>query len=190
MKHGERSENHRTNATLRDTPVVVTNVVTGEAVPSAPEKRPVVGAKPVALVKTLFPEPTPRCSAVNRHGAPCGSFTTVASDHTHCWFHSPEELVSRDEKLAATARGGAVVARTLRRPDAANPALKTLDSIQRFLEELGGEVLRGALSSRDANALVRIAEAAVRAHDSNIGQRLDELEKLAASRARSIGVVP
>jgi len=110
-------------------------------------------------------------------------------DYQFCWFHSPEELVSQDEKRAATARGGAVVARTLRRPDAGNPALKDLNSIQAFLEELGGEVLRGALSSRDANALTRIAEASIRAHDANIGQRLDELEKLAAARARSARAV-
>ena len=139
--------------------------------------------KPAEVMKTLQ---RPRCSATTRRGVRCGSFTTVASNYERCWFHSPEELVSADEKRAATALGGAVVARTLRRPDATNPALKTLDSIQRFLEELGGEVLRGTLSSRDANSLTRIAEAAVRAHDSNVGQRLDELEKLAASRARSV----
>lgn len=145
-----------------------------------------VPAMPAPGLMGLSVEPAPRCTAMNRNGHPCGSFTTVASNRTRCWFHSPEDQVSTDEKRGAILRGAASTARNLRRADAVNPALKTLDSIQRFLEELSGEVLRGVLSSRDANALTRIAEAAVRAHDSNIGQRLDELEKLAATRARSV----
>lgn len=145
----------------------------------APEKPPVVALKPEPGAKDL-----PECGHPMASG-PCRStILTLATGRTRCWMHS----APRDEVLAATMKGGRVAARALSRPDAPNPALKTLDAIQRFLEELGGEVLRGVLSSRDANALTRIAEAAVRAHDSNIGQRLDELEKLAASRARSARV--
>jgi hypothetical protein len=117
-------------------------------------------------------------------GTCTSTILTLASGRTKCWMHS----VSRDEVLAATMKGGRVVARALSRPDAPNPALKTVAEVQAFLEELGGEVLRGVLSSRDANVLTRIADAAIRAHDSNIGQRLDELEKLAAARARSAPV--
>jgi hypothetical protein len=155
----------------------------------SPEKRPAAGPMPVPAVMGLSVEPAPRCTALNRNGQPCGSFTTLASNRTRCWFHSPEDQVSSDEKRGAILRGAASSARNLRRPDAPNPVLKTLDSIQRFLEELGGEVLRGTLHARDANALTRIAEAAVRAHDSNIGQRLDELERLAATRARGVRVL-
>jgi hypothetical protein len=93
---------------------------------------------------------------------------------------------SRDEVLAATMKGGRIAARALSRPDAPNPALKTVAAVQAFLEELAGDMLRGVISARDANTLTRIAETAVRAHDANVGQRLDELEEFAASRARPV----
>ncbi len=146
-------------------------------------------AMPVPGRLRLSVEPVPRCTALNRNGHPCGSFTTIASNRTRCWFHSPEDQVSTEAKRGAILRGAASSARNLRRPDAPNPALKTVAEVQAFLEELGGEVLRGVLHSRDANALTRLAEAAIRAHDANVGQRLDEIEKIVTARARSIRVL-
>ena len=93
--------------------------------------------------------------------------------------------VDEDTKLAATTKGGRIAARALSRPDAENPRLTTVPEIQRFLQTLSGEILRGVISSRDANTLRAIAETSLRAHDSNIAQRLDELEKIAAARARA-----
>jgi hypothetical protein len=98
--------------------------------------------------------------------------------------------VSLDEKLAATTKGGRVAARALSRPDAPNPALKTVAEIQAFLQELAGEIVRGLISARDASALRAIAETSLRAHDSNVAQKLDELEALVARRARSVGWRP
>lgn len=137
------------------------------------------------LVDNLVDKDLLECGFPMTSGAPCRStILTVASGRTRCWMHS----ASRDEVLAATRRGGRVAARALSRPDAPNPALKTVADVQAFLQELAGEVLRGVLSSKDANALTRIAETAVRAHDANVGQRLDELEDLAAKRARALPV--
>lgn len=138
-------------------------------------------------VKLLSDAPRP-CAGTRKSGEPCTAFVTASSGYRYCWSHDP--AVSRDVKLAAYSKGGAILARSFSRPDAPNPSLQSPADVQAFLEDIGGQVLRGELASRTARTLVSLATAALAAHDANIAQRLAELESLALDRAkRAQGVV-
>jgi hypothetical protein len=156
-----------------------------------PERRRTGVLLPAAAVMGLPPEPVLECSGLKRNGQKC-TCTMITpesrvSGDPFCWVHDPR--VSEEQKQAAVVRGAATTARRLRDPSVPNPALRTLDQIQAYNEETAGKFDRGEITARDVGGRTRIADTAIKAHDSNIGQRLDELEKLAASRARSMRVV-
>jgi hypothetical protein len=130
----------------------------------------------------------PTCGQLSGHltakDTLCAStILTYASGKTACYMGS----VPEDVKRAATSKGGEVTARLARHrnPTAVNPSLRTMAEIQEFIEDTAGRLDRGEISERGANARMQVADKAIRANVENFADRLDELEKLAASRARS-----
>jgi hypothetical protein len=71
-------------------------------------------------------------------------------------------------------------------PHAPNPALRSPENISAFIEETAGQARRGEIAPSIAMALVSAANAALRAHEADLGRRLTELEHLAASRAKPV----
>jgi len=122
------------------------------------------------------------CEGTRRDGAPCGATPTAASSHRYCFFHSPD--VPSEQKSAAVRLGGFLSRPGALSSDTPDPELKTPEQITGVLERVSGAVLRGELGGNVGRVVVDSCRAALQAYDSNLAQRIADLEVLVASRQR------
>jgi hypothetical protein len=138
---------------------------------------------------SLPSEPVVECSGLKRNGEKCTvtiiTPASLASGDPRCWVH--DDRVTDEQKQQAVIRGAATVARTLRRrPDSPNPALRTREQIQAYIEDTAGKHDRGEILARDVVARDRTADVALKAYAFDLGEELAELERLAAAQARAV----
>ena len=110
-----------------------------------------------------------RCEATRRDGQPCEA--QALPGRTLCWAHEPELRGRAREANAAGGRNRSNASR------AARYAPRDLQGLVRQLLESVGEVHRGDLDPKRAQAMASLAGAVVRAYQvGEIERRLEELE--------------
>jgi hypothetical protein len=136
------------------------------------------GISQAAPALALARDPRPECGHPTKSGGLC-------KWRGKCWKHDPS--LFPEARQAAVLKGAAAAARVLRDPKAPDPSLKTMSQIIAYIEQQDGKHERGELNDRGLAAKMRVADVALRAHSDNVSEKLDELERLAAARARAVG---
>jgi hypothetical protein len=112
----------------------------------------------------------------------------VTSGGKYCWRHDP--LVSTEEKLAASVRGGYAATRQAVLPVDALPAnLRTPEDATALLQETVHHVRTGQLPPAVANSIGYLVSVALKSFELDVIRRLDELEKARAAHATPIRIV-
>lgn len=118
--------------------------------------------------------PRDTCRGTKADGSPCGS--PVVKGDGYCPAHGPDG----SERMAEIGRRGAeATARKLKRPGLdpeALPALRSPQTAEKWLEEIGRAVATGTLGHHEATAAVRAVREWLRAHEA--GEVTEEVEEL------------
>ena len=161
--------------------------------PDRPEKR---GRRPVASMEPpVISRPVPLrkyhgpiCQDVKQDGSPCHGGATALSGYTRCPRHDPG-LGTADEKALWWTKGGRQATGSIVQPSAMDPELDSPGKITAYLNRLAGQGERGDLGPGQVQALVSVANAALRSFEADVVRRLETLEAVAAKRARGLRVV-
>jgi hypothetical protein len=87
--------------------------------------------------------------------------------------------------MASRRKGGLYSSMAV--PDAPDPELRDPETVTRFLDQIAGLVLRGAITPSMGAVLKGIADSSLRAYEASLGRRLADLEQLVAERATRVG---
>lgn len=128
----------------------------------------------------------PTCQAKKNDGTRCGGGATARSGYTTCPRHSnvPEEI-----KALWWTKGGHVATGSVVLPNEPDPDLATPDHVTEYLRKIAGWVTRGELGPGQGQALVAVANSALRAYDAALARKIADMESLLIERAKRVPTV-
>jgi hypothetical protein len=146
--------------------------------PTAPPAQPLP-----ALLDRAAARRGAKCEGTRQDGGACGMTASLSSGSRFCIRHDPD--ISDEQRLSWVRQGGYAATRSSALPpDTPDPEIDNPDKIANVLKETAGQLRRGEISPSIAVALTGLLNTALRSYEASLGRRLNDLEALAASRAK------